>query len=219
VIGSRRTILATGLALAAVAWTALAAADDPVVKLRGVIVGANEAPLTFELERWSTDAERAPFVAALVPLPPAPAPAPAAAAAGGRGGRGAAGGRGGRGAAPPPSPEARLTTEVKAAPTIGFVWGDGPTGYSIKYAWRAPAPDGRERLVLVTDRRLGTHLASSAASAKAGDAEFTVIEMRLDGKGGEGKSSFDSPVVVDATAATLALGAYATAPIFIKVTR
>lgn len=215
-------MLNAGLALAAVisvAWTAFAAADEPVVKLRGVIVGANEAPLTFELERWSTDAERAPFVAALVPLPPAPAPA--AAAAGGRagGGRGGAG-RGGRGAAPPPSAEARLTTEVKAAPTIGFVWGDGPTGYSIKYAWRAPAPDGRERLVLVTDRRLGTHLASSAAgSPKTGDAEFTVIEMRLDAKGGEGKTSLDSPVVVEATAATLALGAYATAPIFIKVTR
>jgi hypothetical protein len=214
-------MLGAGLALATVmgvAWTALAA-DEAAMKLRGVIVGANDAPLTFELQRWSTDAERAPFAAALVPLPPATAPAPAA-AAGGRGGRGAAAGRGGRGAAPPPSPEARLTTEVKAAPTIGFVWGDGPTGYSIKYAWRASTPDGRERLVLVTDRRLGTHLASpSAGPAKAVDAEFTVIEMRLDAKGGEGKTSLDSPVVVDSAAATLALGAYTTAPIFIKVTR
>ena len=54
----------------------------------------------------------------------------------------------------------------------------------------------------------------------AADAEFTVIEMRIDGKGaGEGKTSLTPPVVVDAAANTLALDGYAAAPVLLKVTR
>jgi hypothetical protein len=120
---------------------------------------------------------------------------------------------------------------VKAAPTVGFVWGDGPTGYSIKYAWRSAAADGTERLVLVTDRRLGAHSPSwpqasgvaaetSATADAAAEAEFTVIEIRVDGKGaGEGKSSLSAAVAVDAEAKTLALEGYAAAPTLLKVTR
>jgi hypothetical protein len=201
--------------------------QEPVLSLRASLVGAkggtnvqtNAAPLTIELLRWSTDAERAPFLTALAPPPPAPA-APAAGQAAGRGGRG---GRGG--AAPPPlSPAARLTAAVKAAPSVGFIWSDGPTGYSIRYAWRTAQPDGRERVVLVTDRRLGAHSTTwpqpAEAVVKAGDAEFTVVELRIDGKGvGEAKTSLASPVIVDPAAKTVALGGYDTAPALLKVTR
>ena len=68
-------------------------------------------------------------------------------------------------AAPPPSPLARLTAAVKAAPTVGFIWGDGVTGYSIKYAWRRLARAATERIVLVTDRRLGAHAPRLASGA------------------------------------------------------
>ena len=116
---------------------------------------------------------------------------------------------------------ARLTTAVKAAPTVGFIWGDGPTGYAIKYAWRSGAPGGQERIVLVTERRLGAHSPSwPAASGTAADAEFTLIEIRMNGKSaGEAKSSPTSAVVVDAVANTLALDSYEAAPILLKVTR
>ena len=66
------------------------------------------------------------------------------------------------------------------------------TGYSIKYAWRAALARGRHRaIVLVTDRRIdaarGPALGQPRASATAGicpsDAEFTLIEMRLDPAG------------------------------------
>jgi hypothetical protein len=111
---------------------------------------------------------------------------------------------------------------VKAAPTVGFIWGDGPTGYSIKYAWRSASPGAPERVVLVTDRRLGSHSTSwpSADSlAKADEAEFTVVEMRIDAKGlGEAKVAPASPVV-DAAANTLALDRYDAAPVLLKVTR
>jgi hypothetical protein len=120
----------------------------------------------------------------------------------------------------------RLSTAVKAAPTVGFIWADGPTGYSIKYAWRSSSADGGQRIVLVTERRIGAHSPSwsSAAPQRSGDkpeeAEYTVIEIRVDGKGvGEGKASLAAGVIVDAEAKTLALDGYAAAPALLKVTR
>jgi hypothetical protein len=117
---------------------------------------------------------------------------------------------------------ARLTAAVKAAPTVGFIWGDGVTGYSIKYAWRAPATEaGPERIVLVTDRRLGAHAPDWAPpEGSAADAEFTVIEMRVAAKGaGEGKTSLATKIAVDATAQTIALEGYQAAPVQLKVSR
>lgn len=204
------------------------AAPATALKLKAIVIGAgtSTAPLTIELFRWSTDVERAPLLAALSAPPPAP-PRAAPAAPAGRAGRAA--GRGGRAGAPPPSPRERLTSAIKAAPTVGFIWSDGPTGYSIKYAWRAsPAlrgiegsPNAPERVVLVTDRRLGANATSwPAPAAGATDLEFTVVEMRIDGKGvGEAKSSLSSPVVVDAAANTLAIDKYTEAPVLLKVTR
>ena len=191
----------------------------PALRLKASVIGAGAttAPLTIELFRWSTDVERAPLIAALQAPPPAPVSAAPIAAAG-RAGRA---GRGGRAAAPPPSPIERLTTAVKAAPTVGFIWGDGPTGYSIKYAWRSASTDTPERVVFVTDRRLGANTTSwPAATGPASEAEFTVLEMHIDGKGvGEAKSSLASPFVVDAAANTLAIDKYAGAPVLLKVTR
>ena len=117
---------------------------------------------------------------------------------------------------------ARLTTAVKAAPTVGFIWGDGVTGYSIKYAWRAPAAEaGSDRIVLVTDRRLGAHAPDWVPpEGSASDVEFTVIEMRVAANGaGEGKTSLAAKIAVDAAAQTLALEGYSAAPVQLKVTR
>jgi hypothetical protein len=205
---------ADGLAVQASAVAA------PALKLKASVIGAAPAEvMTIELIRWSTDAERAPLLTALSAPPPAP-PSPAPAAPAGRAGRA---GRGGRAAAPPPTPIERLTTAVRAAPTVGFIWGDGPTGYSIKYAWRSAPPSAPERVVLVTDRRLGANATSwpADATAKAGAAaEFTVVEIHIDGKGvGEAKSSLTSPVVVDAAANTLAIDKYMDAPVLLKVAR
>ena len=201
--------------------------DEPAFRLRAVSIGSTSvaAPLTIELFRWSTEAERSPLIAALAPPPPAPPPAAApaeptgratgraAGRAAGRGGRGGRGGGGGGGAAQA-SPVERLAGAVKAAPTIGFIWG-GITGYSVKYAWHAQAADGTDRVVLVTDRRLD---ASPPESPAAG--EFTVIEMLIDTKGiGEAKTSLTTAVVVDAAAQTLALDGYRAAPALLKVTR
>ena len=201
----------------------LVAAEGPALTLhaRSVAAGVSTGPMTIELLRWSTDAERAPMIAALS-APVAPPAAPAAAApgrgAGRAGGRGAA--RGGRGAAAPPlSPTARLDAAIKAAPTYGYVWGEGVTGYSIKYAWRSPSPNGGDRIVLVIARRLGASSLQAPTPAAAEDGDFTIIEMTLDGKGNGDAKASDANVVVDSAANTLALDGRATAPILLKVTR
>jgi hypothetical protein len=82
-----------------------------------------------------------------------------------------------------------LTGAITAAPTLGYIWGDGPTGYAIKYAWRTTPVAGQpvvgqDRIVFVIDRRVGAHiLPMPPAPAGPTDMEFTVIEVRTDGKG------------------------------------
>jgi hypothetical protein len=62
-------------------------------------------------------------------------------------------------------------------------------------------------------------LAPSAAPV-SDDAQFTLIEMRLDGRGrGEAKMSLGMGVVVDSAAKVLALDDYAAAQAQFKVTR
>jgi hypothetical protein len=209
--GSRQNLLRVIAAI--VLATSPLSGEDAVLSLRAKVVpAATGGALTVTVNRWSTDAERAPLLAAL-------AERPVAARAGGPEGpplqAGRAAGRGGRGA-PPPTPAERLATAVKAAPTVGYIWGDGVTGYSIKYAWRSA-----NRVVLVTDRRLGAHAPQWGLAAPSGPApEFTVLELHLDASGaGEGKSSLSTPVVVDAAASTLALDRFAAAPTLLQVTR
>lgn len=225
--GSSGTLFAAvvGAAVFALGVSAVrAGADEAALRLRASTIGApaTASPWAIELFRWSTDAERGPLVAALDPPAPA-APAPVEAVAGRGAGRAA--GRGGRGGggrgAPPASPTVRLSAAVKAAPTVGFVWGAGPTGYSIKYAWRGMVPGGGERIVLVTDRRVSAHEPSAPQGSGASeDADFTVIELHLDARGtGEGKTSLTAKAVVDATARTLALDGYDAITPSLKVSR
>jgi hypothetical protein len=71
----------------------LARAAEPVLELQAGVVGAAaETTLRIELFRWSTDEEREPLLAALVPLPPPPPPPEPEPAAEGREGRGGRGG-------------------------------------------------------------------------------------------------------------------------------
>jgi hypothetical protein len=127
-------------------------------------------------------------------------------------------GRGARGrgdaAAKPPDPIAEFTGALAKAPTVGYIWTDEVVGYSIKYARRIPLPDGGERIVLATDRRLGAGTpAWKPAAGIPTDFEFTVIEIHMDSKGlGEAKASLTSNVVLDNEIKTLALDGYAAAP-------
>jgi len=180
------------------------------------------APVTIRLMRWSTDDERGPIVAALTPAADAGASAAAPANPEGRGaaGRGRGGrGRGRGGPATPLTPIAAFTAALGRAPTVGYIWTPDVTGYAIKYAYHAASPDGGERIVFATDRRLGQYSPAwkLAAAAPATDYEFTLLEIRLDAKGsGIGKTSLTTKVVADNAARTVALDDYAGAAVILE---
>ena len=107
-----------------------------------------------------------------------------------------------------------MTAALGKAPTVGYLWTSEVVGYSIKYAYRIPLPDGGERIILVTDRRLGAGTGGwKVATGTPTDYEFTLIEIRIDSKGlGEGKASLTSKVIFENEAKTLALDNYAATP-------
>ncbi len=112
-----------------------------------------------------------------------------------------------------------MTAAIGRAPTLGYIWTNDVTGYSIKYAYHASLPDGGERIVLATDRRLGAYSPAwkPVAATPVTDYEFTLIEIRLDAKGlGEGKTSLTTKVIVDNEARTVALDNYAATPAILK---
>ena len=158
----------------------------------------------------------------LDPNDPALADLVAAAGQSGRGGRGGGGGRGGRGdaaTAKPPDPISVLTAALGKAPTVGYLWTNEVVGYSIKYAYRMPLPNGGERIILATDRRLGGGTVGwkYMATGTPTDYEFTLVEIHMDSKGmGEGKVSLASKVIFDNEAKTLALDNYTATPAILQ---
>jgi hypothetical protein len=199
-------------------------------------------PVRIQILRWSTDQERTPVLEAFTAPPPAPARGRGAAgrdgapgregAAGRAGAAGAARGGGapaapaaaargrGRGAAPaaPQTPEERLEAALMKAPTVGYIWTSDVTGYSIKYAYRLPSSGSGERIILITDRRLGEYNPAwkLKGTAVSPDYEFTLVEIRNDGKTEQGKTTLTNKIVVDNEAKTLALDDFASAPALLQ---
>ena len=104
-------------------------------------------------------------------------------------------------------------TLFNRVPTVGYLWTNDITGYSIKYAWHSALPDGTDRIVLVSDRRLGAYTNAWKSKAADTDYTFTLIELHAGPKGLiEGKTSLAAKVVVDSEAKTVALENYAGVP-------
>ena len=146
---------------------------------------------------------------------------PAPARGGGGGGGGGRGGRGGGGGgnAAPVTPASSLFTALQNGPVNGYLWTSEVTGYAIRYAYKLPSPNGGQRIILATDRRLGSSNATwkPAGGATPTDYEFTVMEFRLGPKGdGEGKASLTGKVTIDAASKSIALDSYDTLPAVFK---
>jgi hypothetical protein len=112
---------------------------------------------------------------------------------------------------------ADAVTPLGKLPTVGYAWPSGsPVGYSLKYAHREPTGDGRERITLITDKRLGSYDFkgwSVASPAVNNDAPYSVIELYVSDAGtGTGTLSLAGDVVLDEEAGTVALQSGAGAP-------
>lgn len=236
-IRPRTALLLVGIALIAL-LTAAQAPTGPVASFTAVVGDAKGAQDTVRIDvlRWSTDAERDQMFAAWTQ--------PGSAAAKGSEGRArpaidendpafaglnpaAAKGKGGRGGAekaeaPKPTPERSLAAALARAEAIGRVWSSAEVaGYSVRYAVRLAQPDG-ERILLITDRRLGawndTWKAGAAESAP--NYDFTLVELRVNAKGeGEGKASLGGRVAADAATKVISLETYGSVPMIFKNVR
>jgi hypothetical protein len=111
-----------------------------------------------------------------------------------------------------------LGEAVATAPSVGYVWTSESLGYPIRYAAMMMLPNGGERVIVLTDRRLGTWSGAPWKSANDGnDYPYTLIELRLSRSGsGDGKMSLAGKVGVDQTAKTIALENYESAPVLLK---
>jgi len=222
----------------------------PVARFQAETAGLASGPAAVRIDilAWSSDEDRGQFVDAWNLTAPAGGRSAAAGARGG-GGRGARGGaageapespaaqaggrgaRGGRGgppagasatpAAAPRTPAGSLAAALQAADGVGYLWSSESVGYALRYAHRMTQADGSVRIVLATDRRLGSFNGSwKPATGVPGDYAFTVIELRLDpAMMGEGKTSLTGRVSIDGAANTIALEDYAVLPVTLKNVR
>jgi len=217
----RLALLSVALLAVTVAAETPPAEAGPMLRFTSTTANVTGAPdsIRIDLFRWSTEAERDTLMAAW-DLKSTPA------ARGGRGGtggaargagRGRAGANAGRGAAPEVTitPEAALARVLKEAPTVGYVWSSEAAGYAVRYAGKTALPGGSERIVIITDRRLGdvNGLWRSPDRAAPAPYDFSIIELHLDAKGaGEGKLSLGE-IAPDAAAGIVTLANYDSLPV------
>jgi len=140
-------------------------------------------------------------------------------AAQGRGqgqGQGRGAGRGGRGGAAVTPPASPLMQAIQKTPNLGYLWTNEPTGYSVKHAWRTSQPDGSERVVIITEPRLGAYSpAWTMNTGTATDYGFTLLEFRITPKTADGKSSLTSKIAFDPQTKDLGLEDFAAAPVIL----
>jgi hypothetical protein len=104
-----------------------------------------------------------------------------------------------------------LAKALAGLPTVGTIWAAGPLGYALKYAYRLAEADGSERVVVLTDRMVGSleHPAWKTTGQVAEPAKpYTVVELHLKKGRGDGKMSLTTPVTVDEKTKTVSLANY-----------
>jgi hypothetical protein len=109
-----------------------------------------------------------------------------------------------------------LARALKEAQTLGYLWSSEAAGYALRYAGKFAQPDGSDRIILITDRRLGEVNGRWRAPSQIASApyDFSVIELRLNAKGvGEGKVSLGEKVAPDAVAGIVTLANYDALPV------
>jgi hypothetical protein len=162
-------------------------------------------PVRIEILRWSTDEERERLMTAWNLKPSAAAPGEGRGA--GKQGKGAGKGRGPASpVANNATPEASLARALNETTTVGYLWSSEMAGYALRYAGKVDNPDGSQRIVLITQRRLGAvnQRWNPTFEGAANSYEFSVIELRLNAKGeGEGRVSLAGKVAPDARIVTL----------------
>jgi len=178
-------------------------------------------PVRIEILRWSTDEERDKLMSAWS-LKPVAKPGSKAGKGAGKQGKAGKGPAAGGGAAATQSPEGALARALQEAATVGYLWSSEMAGYALRYAGRTQNPDGSQRIILITQRKLGTvnQVWRPTVDGAPNSYEFSVIELRLNAKGeGEGRISLSGKVAEDAAAKIVAIENYNALPVVFREVR
>ena len=106
----------------------------------------------------------------------------------------------------------KLLDVLQDLPVVGHFGAPGNLSWDIHFARRMPLPEGGERVVLVTDRRIGFW--EAANQPRSIDYPFTVIDLRLNRDGeGEGKMSVATKVIYNKKDNMIELENFQTQPV------
>jgi len=109
----------------------------------------------------------------------------------------------------------KLLDVLQKMPRVGYLRTPDSIGWDIHFARRAPQPDGGERVVILTDRRIGFWEATNRP--RTIDYPFTFIELRLKGDtDGEGKLSLATKIIGDKENNLITLENYDIQPVMLK---
>jgi hypothetical protein len=109
----------------------------------------------------------------------------------------------------------KLLDVLQDIPRVGYFRTPQSVGWDLHYATLTPLPEGGERVVLATDRRIPFWEARNRP--RSIDYPFTVIELRLNRDGvGEGKMSIATKITFEKEANTIVLENYGTQPVLLQ---
>jgi hypothetical protein len=108
----------------------------------------------------------------------------------------------------------KLLDALQDMPAVGHFGTPGNLSWDIHFARKTQLPDGGERVVLITDRRIGFW--EAANRPRSIDYPFTFIDIRLNRDGrGEGKMSVATKVIYDKKDDMISLEDFQTSPVLI----
>jgi hypothetical protein len=108
----------------------------------------------------------------------------------------------------------KLLDVLQDMPSTGHFGAPGNLSWDLRFARKVPLPDGGERVVLVTDRRIGFWEATQ--QPRSFQYPFTVIELRLNADGeGEGKMSLATKIIHDKEQNMITLENYNLQPVML----
>ena len=112
----------------------------------------------------------------------------------------------------------KLLDVLKDMPRVGYFNTPGTLRWELRYAWKTAQPDGGERVVLATDRRISFR--EAYRQSRTLDYPFTVIELRMNRDGeGEGMMSLATKIIPDREGNTVTLENWGIQPVQLKLVR
>jgi hypothetical protein len=112
----------------------------------------------------------------------------------------------------------KLLTVLQKLPRVGYIRTPNSIGYDLHYARKSEMPDGAERVIIATDRRIGFWEATNRP--RSIDYPFTLVEMHIAPNGeGEGKMSIATKITTDNDGKTIVLEDYQSQPVMLTTVK